>query len=162
MAFFKLSCGLVLGTRLRPRWTGAVTRQRVQQASAAVTSLGLEALQNLTQQKNRNPHSPSPAPSWSSSVPPQSPPPPKNTNFRKKRNTAKKINLIPALIPIRNKPVKAEIRLIPVLFLFHVQNCCERDFSRRFLHYSCVIPILFLFWVNFPNFLKTVFKFKLL
>ena len=59
-------------------------------------------------------------------------------------------NLIPALIQICNKPVKAEIRLIPVLFLFHAQNCCERDFSRRFLPYSCVIPVLFLFGLIFP------------
>ena len=64
-------------------------------------------------------------------------------------------NLIPALIPICNKPVKAEIRLIPVLFLFHAQNCCEREFFPQvpalFLCYSCIISFL----VNFPNCLKT-------
>ena len=68
-----------------------------------------------------------------------------------KKKNCKNLNLIPAIFPICNEPVKAEIRLIPVPFLFHAQTCCGRDFFPQvpalFLCYSCAI-----FWeVKFPN-----------
>ena len=98
-------------------------------------------------------------------VPPQSPTPQKKNDFSQKGNKTG-INLIsykkkqtPYSSLKHLQPVKAEIRLIPVLFLFHAQNCCERDFSRRFLHYSRVIPVYLYLSLSVSNYYLYLYLF---